>query len=145
MMKKLIFGIFLVFLVLGISGCAEVQKSGIGEMPWDGKGGSGNPPGDEPPSDGGGGGVNVTYSGVLDMLNGCSMIEPQGYMEDISCDLICADEDEEDGLTCIKQYYGYYHGETGWTFDVGGDCDLSYGHINNTNEDGGSKLNCMCC
>jgi len=144
------------FLVLGISGCnyaADQQGSpdddidGIGEMPWDGKDikiPPSNP--DEPPSDGGGGDVNVTYSGVLNMLNGCSVIEPQGYMEDISCDLVCAGEDEEDGgLTCIKQYYGYYYGETGWAFDVGGDCDLSYGHINNTNEDGGSKLNCMCC
>jgi len=58
-MKKIMYGIFLVFLVLGISGCAEVQKSGIGEIPWDGKGG-GNPPSDD--GDGGGPGVNdITY------------------------------------------------------------------------------------
>ncbi len=50
-MKKLLYGIFLAFLVLGISGCTEAQKSGIGEMPWDGKGSSGSSGGGDGPDE----------------------------------------------------------------------------------------------
>ena len=42
-MKKIIFGILFLAAVVVISGCTEVQKSGIGEIPWDGKGGREDP------------------------------------------------------------------------------------------------------
>ena len=88
----------------------------------------------------------VTYQGVLEMFNSCTMMEMQNSdaeeLDSLSCDAFCATTDK----TCIKQDYGYYVGSIDqWVFDTGGDCDLAYGSINNVNEDQGSKLHCMCC
>jgi hypothetical protein len=83
-------------------------------------------------------------SNVMQTLNSCEVTETQnseyGNSNSISCDDVCMDIEK----ICIKQDYGSY-GESGWIFDTGSDCSVSYGGINNIDELGGSKLHCTCC
>ena len=74
------------------------------------------------------------------MLNNCIAVEsPSGQTGSIDCNTLC----DQQQKICIKQYYGYY--DDHWSFDPGGNCNQGYASTNNANEEGGSKLNCMCC
>ena len=85
---------------------------------------------------------DVTYAGVLEMLNSCKSVEPQNAGTQ-NCNDVCSGNGNK---ICIKADVATFDSEINkWVFDTGTECESGKYDINNVNEAGGLKLQCLCC
>ena len=83
--------------------------------------------------------LKTTYkTEILNTLNSCESIEPNTQTT-TNCNEVCGNK------KCIKEDVVIFDSEIDkWIVDTGANCEMSY-LVNNNDEEGGLKLQCLCC